>query len=266
MNAERDPHAAEAERQQRLMAALHAGRADAVALPTRETGARALRGLQAYRVNADASAERALATAFPTVQMLLGNEDFEHLAREFWRAHPPQRGDLGEWGEALPAWIAQHAGLLAWPYLGDCARLDWALHRCERAADDALDADSMARLGDTDPSRLHFEFVDGLALVESAWPIGAIHAAHRSADEGAFDAVKHDIAQQRGEAVVVARHGFKAVPIVVDAATAHWMRALLDGSDLAGALEDAASGFDFTAWLTGALQSGWLKGIRVAGD
>lgn len=266
MSTDPDPHAAEADRQQRLIAALLAGRADAAGLPTRESGARGLRGLQAYRANADVSAERALATAFPTLQMLLGDDDFEHLAREFWRAHPPERGDLGEWGEALPEWIAQHAGLRQWPYLGDCARLDWALHCCERAEDDALDAESMARLGDTDPSRLQLHFVAGFALVESTWPIGAIHAAHRNGTDTDFDAVKDAIARQRGEAVIVSREGFKAVATVVDAATAQWTQSLLRGDDLARAIETAAPGFDFTLWLTHALQSHRVKGIRVQPD
>ncbi|HJV63210.1 MAG TPA: putative DNA-binding domain-containing protein, partial [Albitalea sp.] len=115
----------EAERQRRLVASLLAARADIEGLPLRESGARALRGLRAYRANADASAARAMASAFPTVQMLIGEEDFAQLAREFWRAAPPLRGDLGEWGDGLADWIASHAQLAAWPYLADCARLDW---------------------------------------------------------------------------------------------------------------------------------------------
>ena len=256
----------EAERQRRLIESLFASRADAQALPTRESGARALRGLQAYRANGDASAARALATAFPTVQMLLGEENFEHLAREFWRADPPVHGDLGDWGDTLPVWIAQHAGLAEWPYLADCARLDWALHCCERAEDAALDAASIPRLGDTDPSRLVLLLMPGTALVESAWPVAAIHAAHRSQDEQAFDAVRAAIAQQRGEAVLVSRQGFKAVPQVVDAGTARWTQRLLAGDDLATAIEHAAAGFDFGNWLTQALQSNWVKGIRVLPD
>jgi len=261
-----DPRDAEAQRQQRLMAGLLAPAADPAALPTRETGARALRGLQAYRANADASAARALATAFPTVQMLLGEDNFVHLARGYWRADPPLRGDLGEWGAGLADWITRHAGLAEWPYLSDCARLDWAMHACERAADSSFDADSIARLGDTDPSRIRVVLASGLAVLESTWPIAAIHAAHRSDDDAAFDAVRNAIAERRGETLLVARLGFKAVAAVIDTAAAQWTRQLLAGHDLATALEQAPAGFDFTAWLTRALQSNWVKGIRVLPD
>ena len=58
-----DAFKAEAKRQRLLVEGILAPRAQAEGLPTRESGARALRGLQAYRVNAGASAERALAAA-----------------------------------------------------------------------------------------------------------------------------------------------------------------------------------------------------------
>ena len=257
--------ALEAERQRRLVESLLASTAQASTLPTREAGERALRGLQAYRANADASAERALATAFSTVKMLLGEEDFRQLAREFWRAAPPQRGDLGEWGEALPGWLAAHGQLAEWPYLADAARLDWALHRCERAADEEPERASLARLGDTDPARLAVEFMPGVSLVESDWPIGLLHRAHH-VDDRLFDALREAIASPRGEAVLVARAGWKAVPTTLDAATAAWTRLLLDGCDLGSALAAAGDGFDFAAWLATALQANWLKGIRRLAD
>ncbi len=256
----------EAERQQRLMAQLLAPRADTAALALRESGSRALRGLQAYRANADASATRALATAFPTVQALVGEADFEHLAREFWRAAPPLRGDLGEWGDTFAAWLAAHPQFADGPYIGDCARLDWALHRCERAADNTLDADSIARLGDTDSARLAMQLAPGVALVESAWPIVMILDAHRGGDDAAFAAARDAISEQRGEAALVARQGWRATAIAIDAGSAAWTRRLLAGDDLAGALAAAGEQFDFSAWLTTAIQAAWVKGIRVLVD
>jgi hypothetical protein len=257
---------AEAQRQQRLLACLLADQADAGALPARGPQARALRGLQAYRANADASAGRALAAALPTVQRLIGEDDFAHLARRFWRAQPPRRGDLAEWGEGFADWLAADERLVDWPYLGDCARLDWALHACERAADVELDAGSMSRLGDTDPSRLVLVLAPGLALIDSRWPIARIRAAHHDPDEGAFERVREAIEAGQREAVLVARHGWKAVATVVAPADAQWMQSLLAGHDLGRALEAAPEGFDFGAWLAGALQAGWVKAIQVRPD
>jgi hypothetical protein len=257
----------EAERQRRFLARLLAATAEGGdALALHEGGERARHGHAAYRANADASAARALATAYPTVQQLVGEHDFAILARDHWRDAPPQRGDLGEWGEGFPDAIEADARLSDWPYLADCARLDWALHRCERAADATFAAASMARLGDTDPSRLVIELRPGVAAIVSRWPIALIHAAHRGDDPQAFDAVSEAIAAGRGEAVVVARDGWKAVPRTVDAPVVPWMQRLAECPDLAAALDDAPTGFDFAAWLADAIARGWLKGIRVLSD
>lgn len=252
----------EAQRQRQLLAAVATGAAPIGGL--RESGVRATRGLEAYRANAEAIAERALASAFATVQAMVGDADFKHLACEFWRAHPPERGDLGEWGNAFPAWLAAHRGLTAWPWLADCARLDLALHRSERAADAALDAASLGRLESVDPSQLRLLLMPGTALLGSPWPIATIHRAHQfegDAAERAFADVREAVAAQRGEQVLVARQGWRAVVHLLDALTAAWTQDLLDGANLAAALTRAGPGFDFAAWLASALRESWLEAV-----
>ena len=93
----------EALRQRMLLRVLwHDARPGVLAGWTRD-GERFGRGLQAYRANAGALAERALAAAFPTLQQLLGDESFAALARHFWLASPPAHGDIATWGEGLSA-------------------------------------------------------------------------------------------------------------------------------------------------------------------
>lgn len=256
----------EAQRQRELLAALFAG---AAALPAglREDGKRASRGLEAYRANAEAIAERALGSTFATVRAMLGDEDFRHLAREFWRAQPPARGDLGMWGEGFPAWIAAHAGLRAWPWLADGARLDLALHHSERAQDAELDAGSLTLLESADPSSLKLLLMPGTALLCSPWPIASIHRAHQlagAAAEHAFAEVRHAIAEQRGEQAMVVRAGWRAAVVPLDALTAGWTQDLLAGIPLHDALMRAGEGFDFAAWLATALRESWLKAVSAS--
>jgi hypothetical protein len=255
----------EALRQQALLRAL----GGAAMSGLREHGARAARGLQAYRTNAEAGAERALAAAFPTVRALVGDADFGHLAREFRQAHAPRRGDLGEWGDALPEWLQAHAGLAAWPYLGDTARLDLALHRNERAADAVLDAASLSLLGSADPARLRIALIPGSALLRSAWPVVSIHHAHQldGADaERAFEALREALAAPRAEDALVVRQGWRGVVHRLDAASAQWTQRLLAGATLADALEHADAAFDFAAWLHTAIREQWLQAVVAAGD
>jgi len=257
----------EAQRQRDLLAALATGAPSIATL--RESGERAARGLEAYRANAEAIADRALASTFVTVQAMVGDEDFKHLAREFWRAHPPEHGDLGEWGDAFPSWLAVHAGLTAWPWLADSARVDLALHRNERAGDASLDTDSLHLLESTDPAQLRLLLMPGTAVLRSPWPIAAIHSAHQLAGEAAeraFAGVRESLAAQRGEQVLVARQGWRAVVHPLEAPTAAWTQDLLDEVDLATALTRAGESFDFAAWLGIALRESWLKGVAASND
>ena len=264
------PPLSSAEREARRQRALLRGLlGEPIAAGLREQGERAARGLEAYRANAEAIAERALAGAFATVRAMVGADDFGQLAREFWRAQPPLRGDLGEWGEGFAAWLQGHPAMTPWPYLADCARLDFALHQCERAADASLAAASLSLLESGDPAKLRLEWMPGTALIRSTWPIASIHAAHQLAGdeaERAFEQVREAIALPRGENALVARDGWRAVVHRLGEADARWTQSLLDGRDLARALDDAGAAFDFTAWLQGALRHTRLKGVSTLAD
>ena len=255
----------EALRQQMLLRALWAdARPGVVTGWLRDAPARATRGLQAYRANAGALAERALTAAFPTVAQLVGEESFAALARALWSTQPPQRGDIGLWGEALPDFIAAAPQLADEPYLADVARLDWLLHRAEQAADRSA-ARGLELLAEADPMRLQLRLAAGVALLCSAYPVFSIRQAHRSEAEDRFAPVREAFAAARGENVLVWRDGFKAAASTLPDADARFMQAALDGRSLAQALDDAGAGFAFDGWLRQALQQGWLEAFETPG-
>jgi len=257
------PHATarEADRQRALLAAIRTAAPDPSFVDAAERGQRLAQGLEAYRANAAAAADRALAAAFPTVRHAVGEDTFAALARDHAHEAPPACGDLGEWGASFPAWLEGRAALRPWPWLGDSARLDWAVHRCERAADPAFDHASWTLLDSIEPERAMLRFQAGTQLVRSRWPIATLHAAHR-AEEPDLALVRAAVEAQRGESVLVVRAGWRAgLHVVDDAATLAFDEALLASLDLARALEIAGAGFDFTAWLAEALRASWLQGV-----
>jgi hypothetical protein len=259
------PASREALRQRALLAAVAGEEVDPAQNVFAQTGPRAVQGLAAYRLNAAMVGERALAAAFPTVRTLVGAGDFAHLARGFRHAHPPERGDLGEWGELFADWLEQREALAEWPYLGDCARLDFALHRCERASDAAFDGASLALLQSELPSRLQVRLMPGTTVLHSAWPIATIHAAHREAQPD-FAPVRTALAARCGEHVLVARTDWRGAVHRIDASTFEWTQCLLGGADLASALDRAPAGFDFADWLASALRESWLQGVACSSD
>ncbi len=257
--------ALEVQRQRALVAAIRGGAIESSAQVRGIGAATREAGLAAYRGNAALLADRALALAFPTLRAMVGAEAFAHLARSFGRASPPHCGDLGEWGEDFAAVVRSDSRLADWPCLADCARLDWAVHRCERAADSAFDAASMARLESVEPSRLRLRLRPGTQVLESAWPIATIHAAHRTASAD-VDAIREALAAERAECVLVWRCGWRGCVQAIDRATFDFTSALLEGIDLWTALSGAPSGFAFEAWLADALRASWLRDVALTAD
>ena len=263
----------EALRQQWLTAALRDGRpADAPANWLRApTAAHAIRGLQVYTANAGALAQRALSAAFPTVTQLVGADSFAGLARAFWRADPPLRGDIAQWGGALPAFISAAPQLATEPCLADVARLDWAVHLAEQAGDGAAAATGLAQLASTEPALLWLRLAAGTALVASRYPVASVWLAHRSTALDRFAAVRAAFAAGVAEQALVWRDGHHAQVQVLPAPAAQFTQAVLGGASLDAALRLAGGHFDFEPWLLAALQQGWLAAVdshppTAAGD
>lgn len=192
------------------------------------------RGAAAYRNNLKTLSAQALAVPFARLREALGEDDFAALAWSFWRAHPPERGDLAQWGGALENFLIERAGDDSG--LPDLARLDWALHQAERAADAELDADSLTLLGTTPAETLWLQLRPGMAL----------------------------LAQSDGP-VLVWRQGWRGVWRSISTGEAVFVQALLNAVNLAEALvkgSDAEPDFDFSAWLQASLQNAWLQAVR----
>ena len=258
-----------AEQQASILAALF-GRASFDALQAslradQPTHARLVqRGLEVYRANAAASAERSLSGTFPVLAQMIGSESFEPLARHFWQQQPPQRGDLAQWGAALPVFLAAAPQLAGEPFLADVARVEWALHEAATAEDAVLDAASFALLT-TEGTPHTLVISKGCVLLRSAYPVASLVNAHRSG-EPTLEVVALQLASGTAEVALVWRHGFKPRVRNVDAAEA----ALIDGLLRRQPLDDALSSavdqnakFDFNAWLGQAVQSGLVIGATA---
>lgn len=220
------------------------------------------RGLQAYRANAAALAERALAAAYPTVAQLVGDESFAAMARALWAAAAPERGDIATWGEALSSFIAAAPQLADEPYLADVARLDWAVHAAEKAADNPPAPTGLELLGAADPDALGLRLAHGMVLLRSPHPIASIWQAHRSHAADRFDPVRAAFAHGGGEAALVWRDGFRPAVSALPEPAARFTAGVIDGDSLAQSLEKAGPDFAFDGWLQQALQQRWLRAVE----
>jgi hypothetical protein len=227
-------------------------------------------GLAAYQRHARATARAVLRQTFPTVLALIGPDALDALALRLWRSDPPRSGDLADWGEGLPACLAAQAELDAWPWLADCARLDWARHRCERAPDQQCDTASLARLSDTPAEQLSLHLQAHVVLLDSPWPLAALYEAQQSSsDEASARALATALAetQQRPSGpTLVWRSGWRAEVMALPHEMGPWMKALLAPTtpDLAQALDTvAANELNLADWLAMALERNWIWRVNL---
>lgn len=170
------------------------------------------RGLKAYKFNAQAVAERALQAAYPVLTQLLGAQSMQALARAFWHAHPPVRGDLAQWGGALPELVRASKQLADEPYLADVARVEWALHSGASAADGVADDASLALLTQVDMGEVQLRLAPGCAVLQSLWPVVSLVNAHLKGEPTLLDVGRRLHAGQ-GEAALMWRAGWPPWPL-----------------------------------------------------
>lgn len=125
-----------------------------------------------YRGNVIANVHRALIAIYPVLQQIVGEAFFTGLVRAFWQVHPPTVGDWNQYGEQLSSFIASFEHAQHLPYLGDVARLEWAVHQAANAADES-------------PHEIREEprvlWLPGTQILISSYPIADLWLAHQSA-------------------------------------------------------------------------------------
>jgi hypothetical protein len=202
-----------------------------------------------------------LHAAYPVLTQLLGTDSLYALARAFWHAQPPVRGDLAQWGGELADFVRASEQLTDEPYLADVATVEWALHVCASAANQAADPASFALLMQRDPDELELRLAPGCVVVQSAWPIASIVGAHLVPGTG-LDQAGQRLRAGVAEDAVVWRDELRPRVRQALAGEAAFVRGLLDGCSLAAAL-DAAPALDFNAWLPLAVQTHLLLGAQA---
>ncbi|WP_372825161.1 putative DNA-binding domain-containing protein [Polaromonas sp.] len=220
------------------------------------------RGLQAYRSNGHALAQRVLSAAYPVLAQLTGAESFDTLSRHFWQSHPPVRGDMAQWGAGFADFIKTLADLMREePYLADVARVEWALHTVATQADGQADLSSFALLESREPSDTALVLSPGAQCLSSVFPVVSIVQSHL-AGEPTLQEAGERLRAQVAETALVWRHGLKPSLRQAQVGEAVFIAALQENRSLADSLS-AAPGFDFPQWLVPAVQTGLLLSARA---
>lgn len=218
-------------------------------------------GLNIYRRNLMANASRSLSISFTTIFELLDWDVSALLVTDFLKTSPPTQGDWAQWGENFPSFIASTELGNQYPYLADCALLDWKIHQALHGYDQVLEQASLQRLADTEPENMTCQFNSNVALINSDYPIADIFDAHHDADDHQRDKAMHRAQQRLAEepnqqCYLVYRQAFQPMVKVLLRSQAIFIEHLLAEQSLASALDSVSADneFSFEQWLIQAIE------------
>jgi len=220
-----------------------------------------IQGIMIYRRNLLANAQRALNITFPTIFKLLDSDISDNLVQQFLTFSPPSQGDWAQWGDAFANFIAIKEIACDYPYLPDCAQLDWHFHCAQSGKDQRLIETSLPLLGNTDPENIQVIVNENVALMMSQYPIADIFDAHHheqlSRRDSAMKSAKMALINDpETVTVMISRPLYQPKVTRLTEQDAEFMQALMSGRSLAECLDvvNHHNTFSFEKWLLTALE------------
>lgn len=221
------------------------------------SGRPAGRRYDVYRNNIATSLGEALATGFPAVAKLLGEVNFKAVAARYLRAEPPRSPRMMYYGAGFGDFLDGFEPLAKYPYLGDVARLEFALRESYHAADAApLAAEALA----LDPEALmalRLQLAPTVRLLRSRFPVVSIWRFNMVPDSPKPAPVAED--------ALILRPEFDPVPHALPDGGATFLAALRADNTLGQAYEaalDQTPEFDLGAVLSLLLSGNALTDLK----
>jgi hypothetical protein len=215
-----------------------------------------------YRNNVLASRVGALADTFPVVQRMVGEVFFRAMAAGYVHAVPPTSPVLVNYGADFAQYIAGFAPASGLPYLADLARLEWSYVQSFHAADaDALPLSALTALlaDETQLARVCFRLQPSLYLLQSAYAVHSLWAAHQGAEA---ETALRSINPYQPESVLLLRQGLSVEVLRLEQGAGVFIEQLVCGLTFAAAV-NAAPAFDLATALGWLLRGGAITHFHV---
>ncbi|MCC1494799.1 DNA-binding domain-containing protein [Cognatishimia sp. F0-27] len=209
-----------------------------------------------YRNNVAVSLREALATGFPAVAKLLGEENFNHVAGLYLRQNPPDSPVMMFYGASFPGFLETLPALSGLGYLGDVARLELAMREAYHAADaPALDPARLQGLEESALMAARFALAPATRIVTSPWPALSVWRYTLRPDQPKPAA--------RAEDILVTRPEFDPEPHLLPDGGARFVLALQSGASFGTAIDAAGDGFDLPQMLGLLLKTGAITDLST---
>ena len=246
-----------------MLAPFEASFAQALLDPKRPIpdGINPARRFSVYRNNVVAGLVKALASRFPAIERIVGEEFFAAMARAFVAACPPRSAVLASYGEGFADFIAAFEPACDLVYLADVARIEAARTRAYHAADATpMSAGEFAALDVNAIAGLRVTLHPSAEIVRSAYPIVTIWAMNSG------EQALSPIDDWCGEDALVARPHLDVEVRLLPEGGAAFLLALAEQRALGEAADVALAEcpeFDLTRNLAGLIGWGLVQNINA---
>ncbi|BEU25789.1 DNA-binding domain-containing protein [Paraburkholderia caribensis] len=207
-----------------------------------------------YRNNVTVSLIDALASIYPAVQRITGNEFFRAMARFHVRTTPPTSPLLFEYGHDFPAHIEAYEYAQQMPWLADVARIERAWLDAYHAEDCVvLSADVFERVAPDALGTLRFVPHPATRIVRSVYPVVAIFVMNRQ------NGPVTPLSSNEMEDALVTRPAQDVTVSRLPPGGATFLTSLMAGQSLGEAVSiafDESPSFDLQANLAGMISAG----------
>lgn len=221
--------------------------------------AQVARRFAVYRNNVAVGLVDALATRFPVVLRLVGEDFFRATARAFVAERPPRSPVLTFYGDAFPDFLAAFPPAARVPYLADVARLEAARTHSYHAADaEPLEAGALAAIAERDPATWGLALHPAVRIVASPHPIVSLWAMNQPG------ATPGPLASRAAETALVARPRLEVRVAAAEPGEGAFLTACAAGascSDAVGAALETGEALDPGRALARVLVLGLAEGI-----
>lgn len=121
-----------------------------------------------------------LATVYPVVVQLVGEEFFKTVCRHYIPAHPQPSGDLQKCGAQMSAFLSEFEPAENHPYLADIAALEWANYQATTASDAVpISFDKLTHLASSGQD-VHLKLHPSAQLLPLSYNAADIWQAHQN--------------------------------------------------------------------------------------
>ncbi|MCJ8238230.1 HvfC/BufC N-terminal domain-containing protein [Peteryoungia algae] len=215
-----------------------------------------------YRNNVVVSLVDAMASIFPTVQNLVGEDFFRAMARLYVTGHPPTSPLLFTYGKSLPTFLETFAPAADLPFLPDVARVERLWLDAYHAADTRpLDPAALAQVRTDELAGIRFTPHSATRLAQFSHAAGTIVRRDRATLP--LDGVN----PMASETVLLTRPDCDPAIEVLPAGGAAFFQALLSGAPLGEACFAAQHmQGDIPALIGLTLSSGAFSSIHLPND